>query len=309
VTDSDLLRGYLIALVSTAFFSASAVFISYLTTEFGMPPLVLIFWRDFLVACFLFVALIVLRRAQLKLKRKYLPFFAFYGLFLAVFNSLWTISVALNGAAVATVLLYVSPAFTALIEWRWGDAKLNGPKITAIALSIAGCVLASGAYDLSAWQLNSRGIIMGVGTGFAFTFYSLLGKASSRKGVKPWTATLYTFAFGAAFLLLLQRPETFFWLSRPLARRPDGWRQAILGWGTMFMLAIGPTLGGYGLYTLSLTHLPATTANLILTLEPAMTAGLAFAFLGERLSLPQLVGSAVILSGVFLLRLGDRRLP
>jgi drug/metabolite transporter (DMT)-like permease len=75
----------------------------------------------------------------------------------------------------------------------------------------------------------------------------------------------------------------------------------------MLVLAIGPTLGGYGLYTVSLTYLPATTANLIVTLEPAMTAVLAFLFLGERLTIPQLAGSAVILTGVFLLRLSDRR--
>ncbi|MGD2179053.1 MAG: EamA family transporter [Anaerolineae bacterium] len=304
--DAPLLRGYLIAFIGTAIWSASAVFISYLTTRFGMPPLVLAFWRDFLVACSLFIALAAIARDQLRLERRHVPFFVVYGLVLAVFNSVWTVSVALNGAAVATMLLYVSAAFTALIEWRWGNERLNAPKITAIALSIVGCVFASGAHDPSAWHLIPQGIIVGLGTGFAFTFYSLLSKASSGKGVKPWTATLYAFAFGSAFLLLAQRPRTFFWLSRPLIKGPDGWREAIRGWGTMLLLAIGPTLGGYGLYTVSLTYLPATTANLVVTLEPAMTAGLAFLFLGDRLSLAQLLGGAVIMIGVFLLRLGER---
>jgi drug/metabolite transporter (DMT)-like permease len=306
VSESTPLRGYIIALVGTTIWSASAVFISYLTTRFGMPPLVLAFWRDFLVTCTLAGALALFARRLLQLGRQHLPFFILYGFLLAVFNSLWTVSVALNGAAVATVLIYISPAFTALIGWHWLDERLTAPKIAAIALSLVGCVFASGANDSSVWQGNAMGIIVGLGTGLAFTFYSLLGKASSGKGIDPWTATLYTFAFGSVFLLLLQRPQTLFWLSRPLTESPDGLRETALGWGTIALLAIGPTLGGYGLYTVSLTHLPASTANLIITLEPAMTAVLAFLLLGERLTPTQLLGSAVILVGVFLLRLSDR---
>jgi drug/metabolite transporter (DMT)-like permease len=247
-------------------------------------------------------------RQQLRLRREHLPFFILYGFLLAVLNSLWTVSVALNGAAVATALIYISPAFTAVIEWRRGEAGLNVLQTIAIAMSIVGCVFASGAHDASVWQLNPQNIITGLATGFAFTFYSLLGKASSRRGVKPWTATLYTFVFGSAFLLLAQRPNTFFWLSRPLKQGMEGWREALLGWGTLLLLAIGPTLGGYGLYTVSLAYLSATAANLIVTLEPAMTAGLAFLLLGDRLSVPQLVGGAGIIMGVFLLRLSGRRM-
>jgi drug/metabolite transporter (DMT)-like permease len=307
VKDARLLRGYAIAFVDTAVWSSAGVLISYLTTRFGMPPLVLAFWRDFLVTCMLAGAFAFFVPGLLRLKRQHLLFFILYGFILAVFNSLWTVSVALNGAAVATMLIYISPAFTALAGWRWGNEDLDTLKVVAIFLSIAGCVFASGAYDPSAWQVNPVGIVVGLGTGLAFTLYSLMGKASSSKGVRPWTATLYTFAFGSAFLLLAQRPETFLWLSRPLAQGRAGVREAFLGWAIVLLLAIGPTLGGYGLYTVSLTYLPATTANLIVTLEPAMTAGLAFLFLGDRLSLPQLLGGAVILIGVFVLRLSDRR--
>jgi drug/metabolite transporter (DMT)-like permease len=301
------LRGYVIAFVSTALWSASAVFISYLNTRFGMPPLVLAFWRDLLVTCIIAGALALFARPLLYLSHHNLPFFVLYGFVLAVFNSLWTVSVALNGAAVATVLIYISPAFTALIGWRWLGERITPAQIAAIVLSLVGCVFASGAHDPSAWRVNSLGIVVGLGTGLAFTIYSLLGKASSKRGVNPWAATFYTFAFGSAFLLLAQRPDTIFWLSHPLTHHPVGWREAALGWTAMLMLAVGPTLGGYGLYTVSLVHLPATTANLIVTLEPAMTAGLAYLLLGDRLTLPQLLGGVVILLAVFILRLTSRQ--
>ena len=293
--------------MGTAIWSAAAVFISYLSTRFDMPPLPLAFWRDFLVTCSLGFALLVSARHLLRLDRQHLPFFVLYGFILAVFNSLWTVSVRLNGAALATLLIYISPAFTAFVGWRWLDERLTTPKLVAIGLSLVGCIFASGAHDPSVWRLNPVGIAAGLATGLTFTFYSMMGKKSSAKGINPWTATLYAFAFGSGFLLLLQRPDTIFWLSRPLAGGPGGLREAALGWGTMLMLAIGPTLGGYGLYTVSLTHLPTSTANLIVTLEPAMTAALAFFFLGERLTASQLVGGAVVLAGVFLLRISERK--
>ena len=299
-------RGYVIALVGTAIWSSTAVFIGYLTTRFHMPPLVLAFWRDLIVAGVLFGTLALVARPLLHLGRRNVPFFIFYGFVLAVFNALWTVSVTLNGAAVATVLIYISPVFTALAGWRWWGERLNALKIGAIVLSIAGCAFVSGAYDPTTWQVNPTGILVGVATGVAFAAYSLFGKASSRRGVDPWTATLYSFAFGTAFLLLVQRPDTLLWLSRPLATGPGGWHEAALGWGTLVVLAVGPTLCGYGLYTVSLTHLPAATANLITTLEPALTAVLAYVFLGERLTIPQFLGGGLILIGVVIVRFSER---
>ncbi len=298
--------GYLIALVATVIWSTTAIFIGYLTSRFQMPPLVLAFWRDFIVAVALGVALAVIARPLLRLERRNVPFFLLYGFILAVFNALWVVSVILNGAAVSTVLVHSSPAFTVLVAWRWWGERLDGPKIGAVILSIIGCVLVSGAYHPVVWQVNPFGILVGLLTGLAFAAYSLMGKLSSQRGINPWTATLYSFALGAGFLLLVQRPETLFWLSRPAATGGSGWWEAALGWGVLVLLAIGPTAGGYGLYTVSLAYLPAGTANLIITFEPVMTAILAFLFLDERLTVVQLVGGGLILTGVILLRLSER---
>jgi drug/metabolite transporter (DMT)-like permease len=304
--DPSSTRGYVIALVGTAIWSSTAVFIGYLTTRFHMPPLVLAFWRDLIVAGALLGTLALVARPLLRLGRQHLFFFVLYGFVLAMFNALWTVSVVLNGAAVSTVLIYISPVFTALAGWRWWGERLGAPQIGAIVLSIAGCTLVSGTYDRAVWQVNLAGILVGLATGVVFAAYSLLGKASSRRGINPWTATLYSFAFGAAFLLLVQRPDTLLWLSRPLAAGAEGWREAALGWGTLVVLAVGPTIGGYGLYTVSLTYLTAATANLITTLEPALTAVLAYVFLGERLTVPQLLGGGLILIGVVIVRFSER---
>jgi len=75
----------------------------------------------------------------------------------------------------------------------------------------------------------------------------------------------------------------------------------------LVLLAAGPTVAGFGLYNVSLSLLPSSVANLILTTEPAFTAMTAYALLGERLDGMQIAGSLLILSGVVFLRVYEGR--
>ena len=147
---ATLTRGYTIALVSAAILSTTAIFIRYLTEAYHIPPLVLALWRDCFVALTVLPVLALLAPRLLRVKRQHLLYLIVYGLMLAFFNSFWTLSVSLNGAAIATVLVYCSPAFTALLG-RWLlKEQLDWPRLLAIAVSLAGCVLVSGALDPAA---------------------------------------------------------------------------------------------------------------------------------------------------------------
>jgi drug/metabolite transporter (DMT)-like permease len=305
---SRFTQGYLICITSTVLWSSTAVFIRYLNDAYHLPSLVLAFWRDAFVFVALATVFALTGRARLRMDRSHLRFLVLYGFVLAIFNSLWTVSVAFNGAGVSTVLAYSSAAFTAVLGWRLFGERLGPVKVLAVLFSILGCAFVSGALDRSAWLVNPLGIITGLLSGMAFAAYSLMGKASSERGINPWTTLLYTFGFAALFLLATNllpgwlpgagKPPSLFWLGGALA-----------GWAVLAVLAIGPTIGGYGLYTVSLTYLPASVANLIATLEPAMTALLAYLFLSERFTNPQLLGSFMILSGVILLRISEGRMP
>lgn len=90
-------------------------------------------------------------------------------------------------------------------------------------------------------------------------------------------------------------PQEFLWLGRAWA-----------GWGVLYLLAAVPTLLGFGLYNVSLSLLPSSVANLVLTTEPVFTAAIAYALLGERLTMVQIGGSAMILAGVVFLQLHER---
>lgn len=308
-SDSNLTRGYAVALLSAVILSTTAIFIRYLTQTYAMPALVLAFWRDGIVAVTLLSVLGLLRPLLLRLDRRHLRYLLTYGFVLAVFNAIWTLSVALNGAAVSTVLVYSSPAFTALLGWWFLQERLDWVKIVAVSFGLAGCILVSGMLEARAWQLNLMGILTGILSGLMYAIYSLLGRSAAQRGLNPWTTLFYTFGFAAIFLLFFNllpegtlpgaaaHPADLLWLGRALA-----------GWVILFLLAAGPTVLGFGLYNVSLSLLPSSVANLILTLEPAFTAFIAYLLLGERYTGVQIAGSLMILGGVLFLRVYEGRM-
>jgi drug/metabolite transporter (DMT)-like permease len=304
-----LSRGYAVALISAGILSTTAILIRHLTLAYQMPPLVLAFWRDAFVALTLLPVLAVLRARRLRMARRHLLFLGMYGLVLAVFNALWTHAVSLTGASVATVLVYSSAAFTALLG-RWLlKERLDGTKLVAVALCLGGCILVSEALDIAVWRTNPAGILSGILSGLCYAIYSLMGRAAAQRGLNPWTTLLYTFGSAAGILLFLNllpgpwlpgaasRPADLFWLGT-----------SVPGWGALFLLAAGPTVVGFGLYNVSLGLLPSSVANLILTLEPAFTTVIAYLLFGERLNSIQLFGGLMILTGVVWLRIYEGRL-
>ncbi len=301
-------RGYPVAVLSTVVLSTTAVFIRYLTKTYGMPALVLAFWRDIFTAVAMAAILAVFHPGSLLLKRKDTGFMVLYGLMLALFNSFWTISVALNGAAVSTVLAYSSAAFTTLLARILFHERLGWSKAVVVIACLYGCALVSGALETRVWQTNVAGIVGGILSGLWYAGYNLMGRAASRRRLSPWTTVMYTFGIASCTLFVANlalgrflpggavRPSDLFWLG-----------SATGGWLILFLLAAGPTLAGFGLLNVSLNLLPSSVVNLILTMEPALTAIIAYLFLQERLSVVQVTGSMMILGSLVFLRFSERR--
>ena len=150
----------------------------------------------------LIIVFVLFRRSQFRLDRAHWTFFILYGLTLSLFNSMWTFSVQFNGAAIATVLAFSSPAMTAVLAHFILKEQINAIKLSSIVMSLLGTALVSGAVDPSAWKVNPSGIIFGLLTGLFFAFYTLMGKTSSNKSIDPWTTMLYGFSSAVFFLFL-----------------------------------------------------------------------------------------------------------
>jgi drug/metabolite transporter, DME family len=305
-TSSRFSRGYIIALTATVLWSTTGIIISYLSKTYSLPSLVLTFWRDLFVSFGVVVGLLVFSRIRFQLDRAHWGFMVLYGFTLAIFNSMWTFSVQYNGAAVATVMAFSSPAMTAILSQIVYGEQFSRVKIFSILLSLTGIIFVSGAYDPSTWNLNPLGIIFGLLSGLMFAVYSLEGKHASDTHVDSWTALLYSFAWATVFLLFFNFGNDLFITSSAPFSKMLWLGSSFAGWGILFFLGVVPTLGGFGLYTLSIRYLSPTTANLIATLEPAFTAVWAFFLLNEILTGMQLIGSVLVLMSVILLRFGDQ---
>ncbi len=298
-------RGYAAAVGSALFLSMTAIFIRHLTQDYDIPALVLAYWREVMVAAALAAAFAIVKPEQLRGVRGHIGYLVGYGLVLALFNALWTLSVSLNGAAVATVLVYSSAGFTALLGWLILKEELTLIKTLVVALSLSGCALVVNVFNPSMWGLNAAGMIAGISAGLFYALYSIMGRSASQRGLNTWTTLLYIFTFASMFMLgfnLLSggripgsaaRPADLLWLG-------NAWT----GWLILAVLAVGPTLMGFGLYNVSLSYLPSSTANLVMMIEPVFTAVLAYVLFGEVLTAAQLVGGAMILGAVAVLRLG-----
>lgn len=308
--DDNLQSGYIIAFSSALVLSTTGILVRHLTETYHIPPMILAFWRN----CFLSVCLLLILELYYpyltEIRRRDFGYLLAYGLLLAVFNILWTHSVAINGAAVATLLVYSSAGFAALFGWWFLDEELNPAKILTIALCLAGCAMVSGFFGggQGPAEINPLGVLIGILSGLGYGIYSLMGRSASQRGLNPWTTLLYTFGFASLFLLAFNlstmdifpwgRVEVtdFLWLGRDAG-----------GWAYLLLLAVGPSLIGFGLYNISLGQLPAGTVNLIATAEPAFTAFLAYLLLDEMLGPLQLAGGLLIIGSVLALQLFARR--
>ena len=305
-TNEHANRGYIIAVTSAFLLSLTGILIRFLTTTYDLPALILAFWRALMVFGTLGVFLALWKKNLLKLPLKHLPYIAIYGFILAVFNSTWTLSVAVNGAAVATVMVYCSAAFTALLARVFLKESLGWGKLLAVVLSLGGCLLVSGALSLESWNTNLLGISAGILAGLCYAVYSLMGRSASQRGLLPWTTLFYIFGFATVFLLTFNLiPGNF------IPGTSGGFSNLVwpamdwIGWVVLFLLAAAPTLLGFGTYMVSLSYLPSGVVNLIATLEPLFTATLAYFIFGEQLTMVQLAGGVLILGGVVVIRITE----
>jgi drug/metabolite transporter (DMT)-like permease len=298
---SNLAKGYVIAVTGIILWSTTGVFIGYLITHYKMPALLLAFWRDLLVCVALVPALLLTRRSLLHIPVSHIGYYILFGLTLALFNSIWVVSVKTNGAAVATVLVYSSAGFTAALAWWFLRETLGLPKIAAIILSLCGCVLVSNAYNQEMWKLNPLGASTGLLSGLLFAVYNLFCKEAARRKTNPWTTMLYSFAFGSIFIMIFNLfpilPDAAGSFKALLPKLP------ISGWFVLVVLSFVPTVLGFGFYNTSMKYLPASIVSLLATSEPVMTAVEAYIFLDERMTIIQIAGGLIILSAVLVVQL------
>lgn len=291
-------RGVAIVLIAVTIWSTTPVFIDHLQTVNRLSPLQISTWRAFLVTLFLALYLLVRRPRVFKLQRREIGYYVIYGVVgIGLFSLAFNISVAVNKASVATALIFCAPVFVALGSWWAFHERLRPIQMLAIVVNLLGFALVGTVSELLAGTTgNVSGLLLGLLSGVCFALYTLLGRGAARTNrLSPIVILFYTYLFGTLALLL--------W-----GLITQGTHSLVIsldttGWALLVILSLGPTLFGYLLFTVSLRYLSAPIASIFNTLEPVMTALLAYFLLGRILTTLQWLGLGLIVLSVLVMQL------
>jgi DME family drug/metabolite transporter len=286
--------GSLAVLLAAACWGTSGVFVKLIVAEVDVSALALAFWRDLTTFAILLLGIRLFRPAWLRVERRDLRWLVGLGASLGIFHVFWNLGVMLNGAAVATVQQAAMPAIVAVVAWFLWREALTWVKAGAIILTFVGTVLVSGLDVLGQAELTWGGMLVGLAIPVTYASWTLLGK-KVRATYNPFTTLTYAFAFGALTLLPFQ-----FFTPQPWPVPASGilWFAALIGLATIV---------SFSSYTYALGRLPASVASILAMSEIAFVAVYAYVLLGERLTVSQIVGAALVVAGVLLLSLRRTR--
>ncbi len=287
-SDDSRAAGYLAVVAAAACWGTSGILVTYIVAETAASALALAFWRDLFTFALLLVGLSVLRPAWLRVARRDVAWLAGLGAIgVGSFHVFWNLGVLLNGVGVTTVQQAAMPVMVAIAARFIWHEPLTRPKVLAIILTFAGCLLIS-APGLGSAPLTLPGLLAGLGVPVTYSACSLFGKQVAGRYAAP---TILTYGFGFAALALL--PLQLF--------TPQPWPVPHIAWLWFAGLLAVATIVPWSAYTFGLGRLPASVAGILAMTEIPLAALYAYLLLEERLAAAQMLGAGLVVAGVLLL--------
>ena len=247
-------------------------------------------WRTFGGGIALVITALVLRKS---LRPQFPAAFFWIGLFqTACFVGLVTWAVSSAGAGQVAMLAYTMPLWVALLAWPFLGERIGAWQGVAIAIALAGIACMIG-------PLRSVGLAewLAVAGGFAWAIGIILTKRlQQRSRVDVFGMTMWQMLFGGAVLAVV-------------ALLVPGHATT---WSTPYLLAVVynivlATALAYVLWIYVLDVLPARDAGMGTLANPVVGTLAAWLQLGEAPTRLSAVGMVLIVSGLVVLSLADRR--
>jgi drug/metabolite transporter (DMT)-like permease len=195
-------------------------------------------------------------------------------------------------AALVALVLYTFPVLVTLASVALGRDRLTGARVAALLAATGGTALVlAGAGALS---FDAAGVALAFAAAVTYTVYILVGETTVQQ-VPPLVLTALVMA-GATVTLGVRVALT--------GGLDLGFGAG--GWGWIACIALVSTVVASTTFFAGLRRTGPSTASILSTFEPVATVALAAAVLGERLTLVQSLGAALVLSSVLLVQLRRR---
>lgn len=202
-------------------------------------------------------------------------------------------AVNFTSAANVAIILSAIPLFTFAIRGIFYKEKFPPIKIFGAVLSCIGLVIIVASKDrVSLFSKGTLGDLMTLGAALCWVLYGLI--TSKLEGnYSSLTITTYQSLWGTVFLL----PSIFLGGFHPIS---------IVASANLLFLSLGCTCFGYIAYVLCLKKLGDTVINTYVNLQPIVSIVSAYFLLGESITIYQIVGSSIIILGIFFVSFPDR---
>lgn len=276
-------KGYLLGAIAAATYGMNPLFALPLY-ETGMDPDSVLFFR-YLFAIPLLGVMLKARGRTFRLKRGEVPPLLAMGLLVAVSSLTLFQSYNFMDAGIASTLLFVYPIMVALIMAFVFKEKLTLQTVLCIALALGGIGLLYKTADGSTLSLTGTALVMV--SALSYAVYIVGINQSSLKHVATLKVTFYVLLFGVTLFLgrILYGGDLIL---------PEKWYL----WGNLIALAVFPTAISFLCTTGAIQYIGSTPTVILGALEPVTAILFGITVFGERLTLRESLGLALIITAV-----------
>lgn len=252
----------------------------------------------------LMLAPVLVRRPELRVKRRDAGIFIAFGLMGAVLQIGQFLGIVLGvPVAIVALLLYSQPLWTVLLGRWWLGEPITRRKLAALALAGVGIVVLVGPTG-SALEHSVLGLAGAVVAGVMISVWIILGRISALRGNHPVTTT-FGYQASTTLGLLALWPLLATWpMFAGMSRFDPG--VFVTHWEVVAVYTVLVNVVPALLVMWGMVALEASAAGMMLLLEPAAAAFLAWLMFGEALGGQVWLGGALILgsNAVLLVRRG-----
>ena len=274
--------------------SASGPLIAATLGATSVTALAIAFWRNAIAAVVMAAPVAVRSPAQFgRLGRREYVWSAVAGVALAFHFVCFILSLTLTSVAAATALVCLQSGWIAVFSLLRGR-RLPGAVLAGLGLSFAG-VLAITGLDLGTSPEALLGDILAVAGGILAALYTLAG-AQARRTMGTGTYTALCYAVCAAIVAVLAVAS---------GQRLTGFEP--WGWAGILAITVAAQLVGHTAFNHLVAVMSPLVVSMFILLEIPGAALLAAVFLGEVLPPGTYAGLGLILAGLAVVVVGQRR--
>jgi drug/metabolite transporter (DMT)-like permease len=291
LSNSNKISHYIFLFIGVLAISTSAIFVKLSTA----PAAIIATYRLFFSTILILPALLFNKKylAEIKnLNKNQWGLVVLSGVFLGVHYILWFESLRFTSVASSTVLVTMQPLFAFIGSYFLFGERLRKISICGGFLSILGSII----IGWGDFQIGGRALLgdvlalLGAGT---ITMYFLIGQ-HLRKRLSLITYVFICYLSSSLFLFTYSIVLKYSLIDYPKS-----------DWVWFFCLALISTILGQTILNWLIKWLSTSTISMSILGEPVGTCILAYFILGQVMTYKQIIGSIIILIGIFIFLIGQ----